>query len=56
MTFRTEFLMSVLQAGFHFVTADMDGLWLDNPLEYGHHALHSLPVTKARGWPTLTDH
>ena len=34
MTFRTEFLMSVLQAGFHFVTADMDGLWLDDPLQY----------------------
>lgn len=34
MTFRTEFLMSVLTAGFHFVTADMDGLWLDDPLRY----------------------
>jgi len=34
MTFRTEFLMSVLHAGFHFVTADMDGLWLDDPIPY----------------------
>jgi len=34
MTFRTEFLMTVLNAGFHFVTADMDGLWLDDPLRY----------------------
>ena len=37
MTFRTEFLMSVLQAGFHFVTADMDGLWLDDPIQYFNH-------------------
>lgn len=34
MSFRTEFLQSVLNAGFHFVTADMDGLWLDDPLQY----------------------
>ena len=37
MTFRTVFLMSVLQAGFHFVTADMDGLWLDDPIQYFNH-------------------
>ena len=34
MTFRTEFLMDVLHAGFHFVTADMDGLWLDDPIPF----------------------
>ena len=38
MTFRTEFLMSVLNAGFHFVTADMDGLWLQDPIPYFNHA------------------
>jgi hypothetical protein len=38
MTFRTEFLMNVLTAGFHFVTADMDGLWLDDPLPYFNNA------------------
>ena len=37
MTFRTEFLMSVLSAGYHFVTADMDGLWLDDPIGYFDH-------------------
>ena len=37
MTFRTEFLMSVLSAGYHFVTADMDGLWLDDPISYFDH-------------------
>lgn len=34
MTFRTNFLSTVLQAGFHFITADLDGVWLDNPLPY----------------------
>ena len=37
MTFRTEFLNSVLSAGYHFVTADMDGLWLDDPIGYFDH-------------------
>jgi len=26
MSFRTEFLLSVLQSGFHFVTADLDAI------------------------------
>lgn len=34
MSFRTEFLAQVLQAGFHFVTADMDALWFDDPIAY----------------------
>lgn len=31
MTYRTEFLQSVLNAGFHFMTADMDAIWLSDP-------------------------
>jgi hypothetical protein len=34
MTFRTEFLMKVLQAGYHVMTADMDGLWLADPFQF----------------------
>ncbi|CAF1209433.1 unnamed protein product, partial [Didymodactylos carnosus] len=28
------FLMSVLKFGYHFVTADLDTVWFDNPLKY----------------------
>jgi hypothetical protein len=34
MTFRTEYLMNVLSAGFHFVTADLDGVWLSDPIPH----------------------
>ncbi|CAF4344453.1 unnamed protein product, partial [Rotaria magnacalcarata] len=34
MTYRLEFLMRVLRAGFHFLSADMDTVWLSNPFNY----------------------
>lgn len=34
MMYRVEFLMSILQYGVHFLTADMDSIWLDDPFKY----------------------
>ena len=34
MTYRTEFLMDVLEAGYHFMTADMDAIWLSDPFAH----------------------
>ena len=34
MTYRTEFLLDVLEAGYHFMTADMDAVWLSDPLPH----------------------
>ncbi|CAF3766841.1 unnamed protein product [Rotaria socialis] len=39
MMYRLEFLMRVLRAGFHFLSADMDTLWLSNPFNYISHDL-----------------
>jgi len=36
MSFRTEFLMSLLLAGVHFATADMDAVWFDDPVAFFH--------------------
>jgi hypothetical protein len=36
MSFRTEFLMSLLLAGVHFATADMDAVWFDDPIAFFH--------------------
>ena len=42
MTYRLEFLMRVLRAGYHFLSADLDTIWLDNPLKY---ISHNLSIT-----------
>lgn len=34
--------MRGLKAGFHFLSADMDTLWLSNPFDY---ILHNLSIT-----------
>ena len=34
MTYRTEFLQQVLDAGYHFMTADMDAIWLSDPFAH----------------------
>jgi len=34
MTFRTNAVLSVVTAGFHAVIADLDTIWLENPLPY----------------------
>ena len=31
MSYRTEFLLDVLDVGYHFMTADMDAIWLSDP-------------------------
>ena len=42
MAYRVEFLMRVLRGGFHFLTADMDAIWLANPFNY---VPHNLSIT-----------
>lgn len=39
MAYRVDFLMRVLRGGFHFLTADMDAIWLANPFNYVPHDL-----------------
>ena len=34
MSYRTEFLLDVLTVGYHFLTADMDAIWLSDPLPH----------------------
>ena len=34
MSYRTDFLMDVLEAGYHFMTADMDAIWLSDPFTH----------------------
>ena len=34
MSYRTDFLMDVLEAGYHFMTADMDAIWLSDPFAH----------------------
>ena len=31
MSYRTDFLLDVLRVGYHFMTADMDAIWLSDP-------------------------
>ena len=38
MLYRLEFLMRVLQAGYHFLSADMDSIWLSDPFKYISHS------------------
>lgn len=42
MTYRLEFLLNVLRAGYHFLNADMDAIWLSNPFDY---ISHNLSIT-----------
>ncbi|CAF3308485.1 unnamed protein product [Rotaria sp. Silwood2] len=42
MMYRLEFLMHVLRAGYHFLSADMDSVWLSNPFDY---VSHNLSIT-----------
>ncbi|CAF3440645.1 unnamed protein product [Rotaria sp. Silwood2] len=37
MLYRLNFLMRVLHAGYHFLSADMDSIWLSNPFKYISH-------------------
>ena len=39
MLYRLEFLMRVLRAGYHFLSADLDTIWLSNPFDYISHDL-----------------
>lgn len=34
MLYRLEFLLRILQVGFHFLSADMDSIWLSDPFKY----------------------
>lgn len=34
MTYRTTFLLKVLQLGLNFLTADMDAIWFDDPFKH----------------------
>lgn len=42
MMYRLEFLMRVLRAGYHFLSADMDTIWLADPFD---HISHNLTIT-----------
>ena len=34
MLYRVDFLMRVLRTGYHFLTADMDSIWLSDPFDH----------------------
>ncbi|CAF3834090.1 unnamed protein product [Rotaria sp. Silwood1] len=37
MSYRLDFLMRILQIGYHFLSADMDSIWLSDPFKYISH-------------------